>query len=258
VELASPNKEFTRWMWIMFWVVLILFSIVKTKIVHYSSLCYFPLTYLAAVQVEQILARMRPLKTGVRTAMLVLGTVWGILLTGMPLVGIYKQKLIPHIEDQFAVGNLHAAVPWSIAECLWGILYIAGIWFAVLTIRSNASKGFKLLCAVQIVAIQATILHFTPKIEAYSQRAAIEFFKSKQQEDCYVQVLGYKSYAHLFYTAKKAPLNKSYYNEEWLRRGAVDKPTYFVCKVDSKDEFMRDPMLEVIGEKNGFVFMRRR
>ncbi len=35
-------------MLILFWVVLILFTIVKTKIVHYSSLCYFPLTFIGA------------------------------------------------------------------------------------------------------------------------------------------------------------------------------------------------------------------
>ena len=45
---------FHRWMLILFWVVLILFSIVKTKIIHYSSLCYFPLTYLAAVSFYQV------------------------------------------------------------------------------------------------------------------------------------------------------------------------------------------------------------
>ena len=38
----------------MFWVVLILFSIVKTKIVHYSSLCYFPLSFLATVTCYQV------------------------------------------------------------------------------------------------------------------------------------------------------------------------------------------------------------
>src|SRR5205823_2537238 len=41
--------HFHRWMLILLWVVLLLFSIVKTKIVHYSSLCYFPLTFLASV-----------------------------------------------------------------------------------------------------------------------------------------------------------------------------------------------------------------
>ncbi|MCK7529079.1 MAG: hypothetical protein MZV64_71740 [Ignavibacteriales bacterium] len=38
----GSQKAFRRWMVVLFWVVLVLFSIVKTKIVHYSSLCYFP------------------------------------------------------------------------------------------------------------------------------------------------------------------------------------------------------------------------
>src|SRR5690606_38236528 len=36
---------------ILFWTVLILFSIVKTKIVDYSSLCYFPLTMIPAMAI---------------------------------------------------------------------------------------------------------------------------------------------------------------------------------------------------------------
>ena len=39
---------------ILFWVVLILFTIVSTKIVHYSSLAYFPLSYLASVEIQKL------------------------------------------------------------------------------------------------------------------------------------------------------------------------------------------------------------
>ena len=39
--------DFTLWMRILFWVVLLLFTIVKTKIVHYSSMTYLPLSFLA-------------------------------------------------------------------------------------------------------------------------------------------------------------------------------------------------------------------
>ena len=45
---AGMPLHLHKFMLILFWVVLILFSIVKTKIVHYSSLCYYPLTFLAA------------------------------------------------------------------------------------------------------------------------------------------------------------------------------------------------------------------
>src|SRR5262249_42718142 len=47
--------QFKKWMLILFWVVMLLFSIVKTKIVHYSSLTYFPLSFLAAHTVSKYL-----------------------------------------------------------------------------------------------------------------------------------------------------------------------------------------------------------
>ncbi len=258
VREEPAGKDFTRWMWILFWVVLVLFSIVKTKIVHYSSLCYFPVTYLAARHLEAVLTGQVALRKGLKIALLFLGTVWGIVLLALPLVGIYKAKIIPYIKDPFAVANLSAAVPWSLWECGWGLFYIAGIWWAVSLFRRRAARGVLVLAGVQILAIQITILHFTPKIEAISQRAAIDFFKSKQGEDCYVQVLGYKSYAPLFYTRKHPPADKRAYNEQWLLQGAVPRPVYFVCKINRKEEFLKNPNLELLSEKNGFVFMRRR
>ncbi len=255
---ADKDKDFSRLMWILFWVVLILFSIVKTKIVHYSSLCYYPITFLAARRIEAYLEGRETLHPGRKAVLLFLGTVWGIILLALPMVGLQKEKLIPYIADRFAVANLAADVPWSYAECAWGALYLVGIWTAVFLIRRNPKRGILLLFGVQIVAIQITLLHFTPKIEAYSQRAAIEFFKSKAGEDCYIQPIGYKSYAHLFYAQKRPPQNPNSYNEEWLRNGAVDKPTYFICKIPDKEGLLKDKKLELIGEKNGFVFFRRR
>ena len=54
------------------------------------------------------------------------------------------------------------------------------------------------------------------RIEGYSQRAAIEFYKSNSGEDCYVQPLGFKSYAHLFYGDKQPQQNPLSYDKEWL------------------------------------------
>ena len=97
-----------------------------------------------------------------------------------------------------------------------------------------------------------------PKIEAYSQRAAIRYFKSFKDKDVYVQPLDYKSFAHLFYSDKQPVKNKNYYKKDWLLKGHVDKPVYFICKIGSADEFKRLPQLEMIGQKNGFVFFKRK
>lgn len=254
----TQQADFIKWMWIMFWVVLLLFSIVKTKIVHYSSLCYFPLTFLAALQLYRIAEGKVSLLKPVKILLTVIGVVLAIAITCLPLVGLNKDILIPLIDDPFAVGNLQANVHWSIAEISWGLIYLAGIITAVVLMRKEFRKGVLVLCAVQVITIQVTVLHFTPKIEAISQRAAIEYFQSFIGKDVYVHVLGYKSYAHLFYTQKQPQTNNNYDNEEWLLTGNIDKPAYFICKVMEADKYRAMPQLEETGSKNGFVFFKRK
>ncbi len=250
-------RDFTRWMWIMFWVVLILFSIVKTKIVHYSSLCYFPLTYLAALQLYRLSTEEARIKGWIKGILLFIGSVIAIAIAALPIVGLNKDKLIPLIDDPFAVGNLQANIQWSYAESAWGILYLIGIWIGVLMLSKNFRRGMIVLCITQLIIIQVTVLHFTPKIEAFSQRAAIEYFQSFKGKDVYVKVLGYKSYAHLFYSEKMQPANKNGYNEEWLLTGDIDKPAYFICKIMDADKYRALPQLKETGSKNGFVFFSR-
>lgn len=252
-------RDFRNWMWILFWVVLLLFSIVKTKIVHYSSLCYFPLSFLAANQVYRLLENKLQFKKWNIAILGVLGAILALAITALPLIGLYKKQIIPYVADPFAVGNLQAQVPWVWWECLIGITYLLVILTVViLFLRQQIEKGFVTLVVAQLIVIQIALLHFVPKVEAYSQRAAIEFYQSFQGEDVYVQVLGFKSYAHLFYTRKQPPMNPNYYNKEWLLKGPVDKPTYFVCKNIAAAAYIKDPHLQVIGEKNGFVFFKRK
>jgi hypothetical protein len=98
-----------------------------------------------------------------------------------------------------------------------------------------------------------------PKIEGYSQRAAIEFYKSKQNEDCYVTTFNFKSYAHLFYSRKKQPRNKNHFDNEWLLLGNVDKKVYVVCKVQHTLDFENSyPKIKKLKSANGFVFYERK
>jgi 4-amino-4-deoxy-L-arabinose transferase-like glycosyltransferase len=250
-------RSFSLWMWILFWVTLLLFSIVKTKIVHYSSLCYFPLTFLAAVKMYQLSEKTDQLKTVVKVLLLVVGTLLAILISLLPLVGIYKDLIIPYVDDPFAVGNFQANVSWQYSEMIWGILYLIGIWCTVFYMRRNFKNAMLILCLIQIVLIQVTVTHFTPKIEAYSQRAAIEFFKGLSGKDVYVKVLGYKSYAHLFYTQKTPIPQEAERNEAWFLEGDLDKPVWFITKNTYADNLRKYPQVKEIGQQNGFVFFRR-
>lgn len=268
----GDNAELKKWMWILFWVVLILFSIVKTKIVHYSSLCYFPLTFLAAVKLAAIADGRERMKTWVTGGLLLMGTVWAIILIALPLVGLNKASLVPYIADKFAVANLRANISWTYAECMWGVGYLIALWLAMRLFSANAARGALVLLVTQVAAIQVTILHFTPKVEGYTQHAAIEYFESFVGKDVYVQPLGYKSYANLFYTRKGPYTSKEYVwmrtdnkgrqtpeaNSHWLIYGNTDKPTYFICKVNDSIEYASKPQLRLTGSSNGFVFFEKK
>lgn len=257
LEVNYQQKDFTRWMWIMFWVVLLLFSIVKTKIVHYSSLCYFPLTYLAAIAIYTLdVKKVAPSKL-IKGLLLFIGSVVAIAIAALPLVGMYKDKLIPYINDPFAVANLDAQLSWSYAEVGWGLLYLVAIWICVLMFSKQFRKGLIALSIVQLIILQVTVIHFTPKVEAISQRAAIEFFEDLQGKDVYIYALSYKSYAHIFYTRKQPQANPKHNDREWLLTGDIDKPAYFICKINKAEQYRQMHQLEELGNKNGFVFFRR-
>jgi len=265
----DAEKDFAQWMWVMFWVVLILFSIVQSKIVHYSSLCYFPLTFLAALQISRIEEHRIVMKKVVVWIMAVIGILLATAITLLPAVGINKQKLVPFFDDDFAVANLQAAVPWSYAECLIGFLYLVGIVIALVWIRKSFQKGMMFMLILQIVVIQVAMYHFVPKIEAYSQGAAVEYYKSFSGKDVYLEPLGFKSYGVLFYADKVPNTNPEYIKaqqakvptiaiREWLLHGKVDKPCYFISKITDLKDLSAEPNLEVIGSKNGYVFYKRK
>jgi hypothetical protein len=107
-----------------------------------------------------------------------------------------------------------------------------------------------------LVVFLATVL-ITPRVEKYSQGAAIEFLKQRQGEDCYVKTIGYKSYADIYYTKKGKPLNQNYYNLEWLLAFNIDKPLYFVKKLSRLERFANYKELKEMYRKNGFVFLKR-
>lgn len=253
---------FVPWMKTTFWVVMILFSIVTTKIVHYSSMAYFPVSFLAAKFLYDWLNERATWHKWVNVGLLSIGFILSLILAAVPFVGMHTQEIIPYIKDPFAVKNLEAVVDWHIYEMFIGITYFAVIVFAVVFLQKHSKKAFiytlSLATAVCLFLFGAIVV---PKIERYTQGAAIDFYESKRGQDVYIHVLGFKSYAHLFYfqkpvSAVSAEKGETY--EDWLLNGKVDKPVFFVTKFDRYDEYRNHPNLELIKEENGFVFLKRK
>ncbi|MFD1142587.1 glycosyltransferase family 39 protein [Larkinella insperata] len=249
---------FRRWMVILFWVVMILFSIVKTKIVHYSSMAWFPVSYLAATVLYGYLKGQLSWNRWLTGGIAIIGGVLGLLIAALPLVGMNAAALIPHIKDRFAAANLTAPVEWAgwewIIGAAYGLAIAAILWFR----RSQPLRSIVGLFMATPLLLWLVLPTIVPKIERYTQGAVIDFYEAKQGQDVYIEPIGYKSYAHLFYFRKKPPTNPNSYREDWLINGPVDKPAFFVTRNINIDQFRYNPNLEIIQEEAGFVFLRRK
>lgn len=256
---SASQKDFKTWMIISFFVVLILFSIVKTKIVHYSSFCYFPLTFLAAYTLNKAHHGLISFKKGFTFLHSIIGILIAIILIIFPLLIKNKDIIINNyshlIKDKFALANLEAQVTFSGFEILIGIFYLGAIVFLIFSAKPIAQKAIFLFISTCLV-IQLTLYLIVPKVERISQGAAIDFFKSMENQNAYVDVYGYKSYAHLFYTKKKPNVKPESRNEGWLLEGAIDKPVFLVTKITNQN-LDNVPGFKIIGSKNGFVFYKR-
>ena len=257
-EETDLRKIFRQWMYIMFWVVLILFSIVRTKIIHYSSLTYFPLTFLAAWVWEKWLDRKLEISSWQMVLLWLIALILGGAAIALPLVATHPRWLIGKdfaFLDPFTRHALQANVHWSGYEWLIGVFLLAGVLISAIQILRRNPGGMIILHVVSLLFVSASLLTFTGRIEGYTQRAAIHFFKELKGRDVYVNTLGYKSYAHLFYFGKQPPEEPGKDDAEYLLDHETEKDAYFVIKVNKKQQILEKyPELEVLYEKNGYVF----
>ncbi len=252
------HLSFSRWMVCLFWVVLILFSIVRTKIVHYSSLAWFPVSYLAAYHAYQLLTGTVRWNRWLAAGLLIIGGLLGLALTALPLAGMNARLLAPYIEDAFVVGNLRAPVQWVGWEWAIGAGWLFALIVCVLQVRRVGFRAIAGLYGATAVMLWLYLAVVVPKIEQYVQGSVIAFYESKRGQRVIVQPIGYKSYAHLFYFQKQPPADPRLHDEDFLLNGAIAKPIFLVTKIDRADDYRKHPNLILIKEENGFVFFRRK
>lgn len=245
---------------ILLFTVLTLFTIVKTKIMHYSSLAYFPITLLAAFSIYHYVKHKKPAPIYSRILMPALALIYAIPMFVLSIFEVVKTMLIngAMINDKFAVENLKADVSWTGYEFIIGLIILGGAIYFFIYSKKRLKLSLIILAISSILYINLTTIYVVPKIEGYTQRAAIEFYKSCRDKDVYVETLGFKSYAQYFYSNKQYQTNNKHKDLIWLERGEVDKKVYFVSKVDRVHKYLENNSnLKVIGQKNGFVFLTR-
>ncbi|WP_207496192.1 ArnT family glycosyltransferase [Aridibaculum aurantiacum] len=254
---APPH--FHKWMIILFWVVLLLFSIVKTKIVHYSSLCYFPLSFLAATGFYNLYRRKLLLPMWNKILQVFTGFLLAAVIIAAGSIDRLKPLLLKPgvIDDEFAKANLQADVHWTGFEILPGILLLAAVLFFAFANSRKIKRALLILFITSAIAFNILLVLIAPKVEPYSQGAAIEFYKSKVEENAIVEPIEFFSYAHLFYTKRPAHLGGPVTDSVLAMTTQPTIPVYFVSKIQDEERLAAErPEMQKMYTKNGFVFYR--
>ncbi len=262
-DLANEDRLMRNLMLVWFWVVLILFSIVRTKIVHYSSMLYFPGAFLAALYLDRLWQEGSRPKWDTYLVYGLGFLVFGVLTVGVNIIVTQQAWLRAHATSVFMRAALGADVHWTGWEFLPGLIFVLSGGLGLFFLMRARYKAFLVSFGIATpLFINGLNLLVLPRVADFSQNAAISFFESKAQEDCYIMTQGYKSYAQYFYGQMK-PYTASFapYHDrgEWLAIGPTGKKVYMVIRIDRVNPEMESwfPKFTPIGEANGFKFYER-
>jgi len=278
---VSGVTTFYRWMKVLFWVVLIVFSLVTTKIVHYSSMCYIPLSVVGGVWLSNLVK----MTVWERILLSVVGAVWVVILSVFGFMGLRTAEMTNFlskvIDDDFVRAQLTTDVVWSVVPLGLAVL-LAGM------LIKTVIKGDKLSVSQFLVwntlIITFTILTIVPSVEHLTQKEWKSHLTIYQNKEMQHFTLGFKSYAHKYYThqkplkevslIRKELLNKKGYSEildldQFAKakfdnevRDYVIRKTKIPVSVSAKVQKFESveekyPMLEKVFEGNGYGVWER-
>ncbi len=257
-KITGEKNDFQKLMKILFWAVMILFSISKTKIVHYSSLTYMPLAFLATVYLDRLLETKTRMKRSLLVLIIIVGFLFSFLLAALPYVANHHELILPYLKDPFAAASLNVDVHWTGFESFIGIGYFVAVLLSVLFFfQKKNQRGILFLFYSTAVFLFIYLIAVVPKIEQYSQAPAIKFYESLQGKDVYVWPVGFRSYAQYFYGKKPAFPTYGEEDEEFLLKGNITKPAFFVVKITNTSFDSSCNGCTLIKQEGGFKFYKR-
>ena len=287
---SKTSPPFQALMRILFWVVLILFTIVSTKIVHYSSLAYFPLSYLATIE-------MQKLQFGKKLSMFfkTIFIAFAFLISTGLTMGIYAliaqpEFMYENIKDPYIQEIMNTPLDWNGFEHLIPLLIFTGsiLFIALSSKRLIQSIILYLVFLGMFFSFSSKLI--LPKIDFLLQGHLIQFYDSISLDKKYISTVGFKSYAHYFYaqtdqltktdhlkTKKieildthfdvdsfhdltKSQKNKySSYVVNWMIDGNIDRPCYLVTKSNRKvNQLEQNKNLDIVYNKLGYKIFKRK
>ncbi len=251
---TTPEKsDFNRWMVVLFWVVLILFSLVRTKIVNYSSLTYYPLSYLSAFSLYQYHHHGQMKRSWF---FLIMGIMLCLPVLGLPILTQSNELMRTLLgTDQFTRESMETfELPiWTIIIGFVWLIGIVGCFFLIRKGRIVTGLFVYTICLA--VMLNASLYWIVPQIEQTTQGPSIKYFKQLKDQPVYLGTIGFKSYGKYFYAERTPAI--SGYTDHQLLTDFTDRDTYLVVKPHKLKLMQAYPAFQLLENEGGFYLFYR-
>lgn len=256
VKPTKNSDQFWMMMQALLATTLLIATLIGTKIVHYSSMAYWPITFFGAHGLYQGLDHGSKSKHD-RLA-LYTGLTIGLILVLIPWLMLYNSYWLSFIENPNVHYALEMAMPWNYKDSLPGILYVVGVLSAFGPfLKNHVTTRWTLAMFMQLGSLNSFLMHIGPKIQAYAQTEMVNFCKAQKGQDVYLTTVGFKAAAPLFYAEQSLEKQKKSQDLSWLLQGPIDKTCLFI--VYKTDEYLLKPYKDItlIKSVGCFAFYQR-
>ncbi len=264
-------------------VVLVVFGLVQSKIVHYSSLAYYPITFLAATRLHAWHRRADGPGRGTLFALGAVAGLWSLAAVGFVLVSRNPEWVAPLLRQPFAAGQWSLLEPLAWTRALPALVLPVALLGAGFAFRRNATPtGAAFLFLGSALFLQAGLWCWIRPAERLAQGPVVRWWTEIGQQDAYTWS-AFRSYAPFFYgrpdppagydpakAAQRAQADRAdggkhgfhrrrETDRNWLLWGHdVDKPVWIVAKEGSQAAWIEAlPEVERIRAEGGYVLLRR-
>ncbi len=243
-----PHFELRFLMILLLGIVLVLFSVVQSKIVHYSSLTYFPVSFLSAWFLARALDNKLKWSAWHGSILIVITTLVFIVMWIFPWLGMHAQDLKSYFSfDAFTRIALDTPVSWTFIDYIpFASLFLIFLLAVLYWRKGDYERSWVTIFFGIPLFVNISLLFFIGKIETYTQGAAVEFCKTMAGKQVEISTIGYKSYLPYFYTDKPVP----------LKNHSLMMPKRFhILRADKVKRLEEHTDWKVVGEKNGYIFL---
>jgi len=254
-SFSGTEKLYASYMRATFWVVLILFSIVSTKIIHYSSMCWIPLGWFAGYSLYRKHTNRASISSWLFIPTFFIVVILGAATTLAPLAFTVPAiaKMLAQINDPTAQAILTQKIPWIGFEWLLGLVFIVACFWWWIRYKVSKKINFSGLFVITLLFSSLFWILILPKLENALQGKYINQIKEIGASNSTQESWGFKTYAIYFYgnarpedfkgawekNMRKFNLSPSPKYETRVRyfmNDVLDKPVYIYTRINYKPD----------------------